>query len=151
MTRVSCLVGYVLAAEEKSRNKKFCVFQGKQLETDVETACPLCNVLFSQLVAYRQHVYQHMYPHVCEECEKRFRTDAARLLHACSENVFKCEICMKQFSSLLGLSQHQVIHGVPQFHCYECGWSFHHCVSEFSCSVHHFTPKIMWQKLEEII
>jgi hypothetical protein len=126
------------------------MFQGKQLETVGETACPLCNVAFSQLVTYRQHVYQHMYPYVCQQCEERFRTDPVKVLHTCSETIYKCEMCMKQFSSLLSLSQHQVIHGVPQFHCYECGRSFHHCVSEFSCSVCHFTLKILWQRLEEI-
>ncbi|PNF33038.1 hypothetical protein B7P43_G16366, partial [Cryptotermes secundus] len=101
--------------------------RGKQLETVGETACPHCNITFSQLVTFRQHVYQHMYPYMCQQCEERFRTDPVKVLHTCSETVLNCEMCTEQFSSLLSLSQHQVIHGVPQFHCYECGQSFHLC------------------------
>lgn len=119
------------------------MFQGKQLETVGETACPHCNVTFSQLVTFRQHVYQHVYPYVCQQCEERLRTDPVKVLHTCSETIFRCEMCTKQFSSLLSLSQHQVIHGVPQFHCYECGRSFHHCVSEFSCSVSLYTENFV--------
>lgn len=113
----------------------FCVFQGKQLETVGETTCPHCSVAFSHLVAYRQHVYQHIYPYVCKRCEERFKTDAGRASHTCAESEVSCEMCTKQFSSLLSLSRHQIIHGVPQFHCYECGRSFHHCVSHCGCSV----------------
>lgn len=125
------------------------MFQGKQLETVGETTCPHCNVAFSQLVMYRQHMYQHSYPFVCQQCGERFKTDSIRVLHTCSESLLKCEMCVKQFSSLLSLSRHQVVHGVPQFHCYECGKSFHHCVSQSSCSACHFTLKLLWQRLDE--
>lgn len=74
-------------------------------------------------------MYQHICPYVCKQCEERFKTDANRASHTCSESLVSCEMCMKHFSSLLSLSRHQIIHGVPQFHCYECGRSFHQCES----------------------
>lgn len=123
-------------ATESARNM-FCVFQGKQLETVGETTCPHCSVAFSHLVLYRQHVYQHTCPYVCKQCEERFKTDASRASHTCSESLVSCEMCMKHFSSLLSLSRHQIIHGVPQFHCYECSRSFHQCVSPAAVCLSH--------------
>ncbi|KAJ9582557.1 hypothetical protein L9F63_003115, partial [Diploptera punctata] len=103
-------------------HQQYCS-RGKLLETVGEATCPHCNIVFTQIIAYRQHIYQHTHPHACQPCGARFKTVSAKVLHKCLENMISCEICQKEFS-LLNLSRHQEIHDIPQFHCYECGRSF---------------------------
>ncbi|KAJ4429216.1 hypothetical protein ANN_26219 [Periplaneta americana] len=118
--------GKKLQSNEILQTHQLYCSRGKLLETVGETTCPHCNVTFSQLVSYRHHMYQHTYPFICRLCGARFKTESGRILHVCSESMLKCDACLKHFSSVFSLSRHQVVHGIPQFHCYECGLSFHH-------------------------
>lgn len=54
-------------------------------------------------------------------------------IHVCYEDVnLQCEVCMKQFSSEITLSQHVLTHGEAKYHCFECGKSFYTAVSNLS-------------------
>ncbi|PSN32133.1 hypothetical protein C0J52_11756 [Blattella germanica] len=122
--------------------------RGKLLETVGETTCPHCTIVFSQLVPYREHIYQHTHPFICQHCGARFKTDAGRTGHICSDSSYSCEVCKKSFS-FFNLSRHQVMHGVPQFHCYDCGKSFFQCDILYSLILA-ILQDVLWSPKEEI-
>ncbi|XP_063224031.1 uncharacterized protein LOC134531919 [Bacillus rossius redtenbacheri] len=107
--------------------------QGKVLEATGSTPCPRCPAVLTQLAQYRQHVYRHSHPLSCDACGRRFAEPRVKNSHVCPGEVLCCDVCREQFSTLADFQSHQLCHGVPRFHCYECGCSFHNSESLSSC------------------
>ncbi|XP_068086385.1 uncharacterized protein [Anabrus simplex] len=107
------------------RHERYC-YEVKTLAQGRPALCPECGARFSQLVLYRLHVYKHTHPHTCNQCHRSFRSENEKSVHTCDDKKLNsCLKCPSSFVTLRQLERHNVSHGIPEFHCFECGHSFH--------------------------
>lgn len=100
--------------------------QVKELEANGTATCPHCKEEFNDLKVFRRHIFDHTHMFACENCGARFRNKLSLGLHVCNaERCITCDECGKEFNSIASLNRHRVSHGEPEYHCENCGRSYH--------------------------
>ena len=125
---------------------KLCEYEAKRVEhinRHMETVhsderkylCQTCGIGFKRNDALKLHNLTHSASaqedeeigeqHVCNQCNKIFRSTSTLMEHAIShenENMFKCDLCLKAFSSSSLLQKHtKAVHSASSSHvCRVC-------------------------------
>jgi len=93
--------------------------------------CDLCDVFFtleSALLLHRESVHLHPKKHVCNICDKSFKSASSLRGHVRrhqGNGDYKCEVCEKEFFTYSELRTHKVKHQTARdFICGVCGKAF---------------------------
>ncbi|XP_055944491.1 zinc finger protein 227-like [Argiope bruennichi] len=103
-----------------------------------EYICFVCMESFSNKTKFLSH--QKLHQLSCEICDMTFRTQNELEMHRRSHDpkYFQCKICLKYYSSKIGLKRHLVIHtGNRPYQCKICFQSFTHSSTLSTHSITH--------------
>lgn len=122
----SCpICGKWLRSVESLTNHMRMCGQVKEIEVNGQAKCPNCQEVFTDIIEFRRHQYEHTHIHACETCGARFRNRISLGLHVCQGKELNCDMCNKVFTNHANLQRHKFIHGEPIHKCAECGKGFH--------------------------
>ncbi|XP_023228414.1 zinc finger protein 226-like [Centruroides sculpturatus] len=122
----SCpICGKWLRSVESLTNHMRMCGQVKEIEVNGQAKCPNCQEVFTDIIEFRRHQYEHTHIHACETCGARFRNRVSLGLHVCQGKDLNCDMCNKVFTNHANLQRHKFIHGEPIYKCSKCGKGFH--------------------------
>ncbi|XP_033726599.1 uncharacterized protein LOC117316192 [Pecten maximus] len=115
--------------EEKDEHEMMCT-ASSVIQSEGKTACPTCDLSFSDIKLYREHYHSHTHPHQCSKCLKRFVKIGSLHSHVCSieedrNMLFSCTICNKDFRNERMLMRHKEIHQDHKIQCQHCSKKFY--------------------------
>lgn len=118
----------------KLKQQQHFNFCAKRLELmrNGRVKCFSCEQCFQDALALQIHIYEHEYPHTCNDCCSRFLSPLSLILHACHPlHVYFCVDCNVQFHVSFLYTQHMQHHAnslnIEGGHKYKCK----HCECTF--------------------
>uniref|UniRef100_A0A8D8MAV8 Zinc finger protein 16 n=1 Tax=Cacopsylla melanoneura TaxID=428564 RepID=A0A8D8MAV8_9HEMI len=96
--------------------------------------CPICQEEFTSFEAIDNHInHTHAQSaHICPTCKRVYTSDLCLKSHSnvCGfkkkTTTFKCEVCLKIYSSKITLEYHLEVHMGVVYTCKQCGETFSH-------------------------